>query len=105
MALRSPRSPRSLHSVRSLHVLHSVRSLESLRPLCERAVCGGVLAALVGGASMLFLRSTMQVRSVPERLMEWLLLFVPPGIFEAVLQRLGFDAKGVHLEQALAATL
>ncbi|MBV9597138.1 MAG: molybdopterin-dependent oxidoreductase [Chloroflexi bacterium] len=57
------------------------------------AVVGGLVAALVVAASTLLLRSTLQVRSVPERLVEWLLLFVPPSLFEAVLQRLGFDAK------------
>ena len=57
------------------------------------AVVGGLVAALVVAGSTLLLRSTLQVRSVPERLVEWLLLFVPPSLFEAVLQRLGFDAK------------
>jgi DMSO/TMAO reductase YedYZ molybdopterin-dependent catalytic subunit len=56
-------------------------------------VVGGVLAALVLAAATLVLRSTLQVRSVPERLVEWMLLFIPPSLFEAVLQRLGFDAK------------
>jgi len=42
---------------------------------------------------MLTLRSTLEVRTVPERVMEWLLLFVPPDVFELLLQRLGFDAK------------
>jgi hypothetical protein len=33
------------------------------------------------------------VRSLPERLLEWLLLFVPLDVFESLLQRFGFDAK------------
>ena len=50
---------------------------------------------------MLLLRSTISVRSIPERVMEWLLLFVPPGLFEAMLLRLGFDAKRYGLDAAI----
>ena len=59
---------------------------------------GGLLSALAFGAAMLLLRATLQVRSIPERLVEWLLLFVPPSLFEVVLQRLGFDAKRYALD-------
>jgi DMSO/TMAO reductase YedYZ molybdopterin-dependent catalytic subunit len=54
---------------------------------------------------MLLLRSTIGVRSIPERLMEWLLLFVPPGAFEAMLQRFGFDAKRYALWASVATLL
>jgi len=57
------------------------------------ALLGGLLATLATGGVMLVLRSEAQVRSVPERLLEALLLFVPPDVFEAGLQRFGFDAK------------
>jgi DMSO/TMAO reductase YedYZ molybdopterin-dependent catalytic subunit len=57
------------------------------------AVVGALVAALVGGGGMLLLRSSLQVRSVPERLMEWILLFVPPGVLESGLQLMGFEAK------------
>src|SRR6476620_9851267 len=70
-----------------------------------RAVVGGLIAALVLAASTLLLRSTLQVRSVPERLVEWLLLFVPPSLFEAGLQRLGFDAKTYALYLTIQAIL
>ncbi|MBV8714028.1 MAG: molybdopterin-dependent oxidoreductase [Chloroflexi bacterium] len=66
---------------------------------------GGVAAALVFGLGMLLLRSTVGVRSIPERLMEWLLLFVPPGLFEAILQRFGFDAKRYGLDAAVLLAL
>jgi DMSO/TMAO reductase YedYZ molybdopterin-dependent catalytic subunit len=39
------------------------------------------------------LRSIWQVRTLPERVMEWLLLFVPLDLFEKGLQQLGTDAK------------
>jgi DMSO/TMAO reductase YedYZ molybdopterin-dependent catalytic subunit len=65
------------------------------------AFVGGLLAALTSGAVMLLLRSSLQVRSVPERLLEWMLLFLPPGLFEATLQRFGFDAKHYGLDAAV----
>src|SRR5438067_7901123 len=54
---------------------------------------GGFAAAIAVGLIMWLLRSTLQVRSVPERLLEWLLLFVPLDVFEAGLQQFGFSAK------------
>ena len=65
------------------------------------AIVGGLAASLVFGIGMLLLRSTLGVRSIPERLMEWLLLFVPPGLFEAMLQQFGFDAKRYGLDAAV----
>ena len=69
------------------------------------AAVGGIAAALVLGAGMLFLRSTAGVRTIPERVMEWLLLFVPTGLFEATLQRFGFDAKRYGLDAAVLVML
>jgi len=69
------------------------------------AIVGGISAALVFGIGMLLLRSTIGVRSVPERLMEWLLLFLPPGLFEAMLQRFSFDAKRYGLDLAVVVIL
>jgi len=43
------------------------------------------------------LRQTWQIRTLPERVMEWLLLFVPLDLFERGLQRLGPDAKEAAL--------
>jgi hypothetical protein len=42
---------------------------------------------------------------VPERLLEWVLLLIPPSLFEASLQRFGFDAKRYALYIAIFATL
>jgi DMSO/TMAO reductase YedYZ molybdopterin-dependent catalytic subunit len=42
---------------------------------------------------MYVLRFEAQVRSVPERLLEWLLILVPPDVFETALLRFGFDTK------------
>jgi DMSO/TMAO reductase YedYZ molybdopterin-dependent catalytic subunit len=71
----------------------------------SQAGIGGGVAALVFGLGMLLLRSTIGVRSIPERLMEWLLVFVPPGLFEAMLQRFGFDAKRYGLDAAVLLVL
>src|ERR687894_789464 len=57
------------------------------------ALLGGAVAACATGGLMVVLRNVAQVRSVPERLMEAMLLFIPPAAFEAGLQRFGFDAK------------
>jgi DMSO/TMAO reductase YedYZ molybdopterin-dependent catalytic subunit len=69
------------------------------------ALLGGIIAAVVAAAGMLLLRSVLQVRTLPERLLEWLLLFMPPGQFEAMLQQFGFDAKRYALDVAVAIML
>src|SRR5215471_14484954 len=76
-----------------------------LTPTETQAAIGGAAAAIVFGVGMLVLRSTIGVRSIPERLMEWLLLFISPGLFEAVLQRFGFDAKRYGLDFAILLVL
>jgi DMSO/TMAO reductase YedYZ molybdopterin-dependent catalytic subunit len=57
------------------------------------AIGGGAAAALAAGLGMWLLRSSVQVRSIPERVLEWMLLFVPLDLFESALQRFGFSAK------------
>jgi len=69
------------------------------------ALVGGILASLALGLGMLLLRSTVGVRSIAERLLEWMLLLTPPGAFEATLQRFGFDAKHYALDAAVLALL
>ncbi|MBV9170379.1 MAG: molybdopterin-dependent oxidoreductase [Chloroflexi bacterium] len=69
------------------------------------AIVGGVSASLVLGLGMLLFRSTAGVRTIPERVLEWLLLFVPPGLFEAILLRFGFDAKRYGLDAAVVLVL
>jgi hypothetical protein len=49
---------------------------------------------------MLATRYAFQVRTVPERVMEWLLLFVPLDVFEAGIRRFVFDAKRYTLAAA-----
>src|SRR6266487_6580113 len=66
---------------------------------------GGVAAAVGAVGTMALLRSTLQVRTVSERLLEWVLLLVPPGLIEAGLQRFGFDAKRYALYVVSLATL
>jgi len=65
----------------------------------------GIAAALAAGLVMLVLRSWLQVRSVPERLLEWVLLFVPLDVFEAALQEFGFSAKRYALYLGILVTL
>ena len=59
-----------------------------------------LVAALATLAAMLLqnvLRQTWQIRTLPERVMEWLLLFVPLDLFERGLAQFGSDAKEVAL--------
>jgi DMSO/TMAO reductase YedYZ molybdopterin-dependent catalytic subunit len=69
------------------------------------SVAGGVIAALAAAMAMALLRWTLQVRSIPERVMEWLLLFVPLDLFEMGIQRFGFDAKRYALYAAIVGIL
>jgi hypothetical protein len=75
---------------------------ESRPPRLRPSVAGGLVAAAAAGATMALLRWTLQVRTVPERTMEWVLLFIPIDLFEAGLQRFGFEAKRYGLMGAIA---
>src|SRR5262249_21266930 len=70
----------------------------------ECALGGGaaaISAALVMGAA----RTFAPVRTLPERLLEWLLLFVPLDVFGAAIGRFGFEAKHYALYSAVLASL
>src|SRR5262249_45710853 len=59
-----------------------------------------VIGCIASGAAMLLqnvLRGVWQIRSLPERVEEWLLLFVPLDLFEQGLARFGADAKVLAL--------
>ena len=62
---------------------------------------GALLAGGLAGGVALFLQNVLrdvwQIRTLPERVMEWLLLFVPLDLFERGVQQLGGDAKEVAL--------
>jgi len=57
------------------------------------SIAAGGLAVALMLPIMALLRLTLQVRTLPERAMEALLLVLPPDIFELALQWYGFDAK------------
>jgi hypothetical protein len=69
------------------------------------SVGGGLAAAGVAWAAMRLVRAAFQVRTLPERLLEWALLFVPLDLFEAGLRRFGFQAKQYALAATAAAVL
>jgi hypothetical protein len=59
-----------------------------------------IIAALATTVAMLLqtlLRNTWQIRTLPERIMEWLLLFIPLDLFEQGLAQFGADAKELAL--------
>jgi len=43
-------------------------------------LAGGGFAALSAGILMAWLRSTLHIRTLPERLLEWALVVAPPGL-------------------------
>jgi DMSO/TMAO reductase YedYZ molybdopterin-dependent catalytic subunit len=71
-------------------------TLNRLRP-CLRALLVGASASAVAMLLQNLLRSLWQVRSLPERVMEWLLLFVPLDLFETGLAQFGANAKELAL--------
>jgi len=93
--------PKSMHArlERASHTrLH-------VQPRMRHAFVAGCVAAVVAGEVMLLLRAAIQVRSVPERLEEGVLLVLPLDVFTAGLQWFGFDAKRYGLYAACAAVL
>jgi DMSO/TMAO reductase YedYZ molybdopterin-dependent catalytic subunit len=61
------------------------------------AIAVGIAASLVAMVFQQGIRTAWQVRSLPERIMEWLLLFVPLDLFERGLQQFGAQAKDIAL--------
>src|SRR5260370_8169570 len=68
-----------------------------IRPGRLAALLLGCLASGVALVLQSVLREAWQIRTLPERVMEWLLLFVPLDLFERGVQQLGGDAKEVAL--------
>lgn len=65
------------------------------------AVAVAALATALTLLAMFWTRSAFQIRTLPERVMEWALLFVPPAQFEAIIGQFGFDAKVYALYAAV----
>ncbi|HEY3061679.1 MAG TPA: molybdopterin-dependent oxidoreductase [Chloroflexota bacterium] len=57
----------------------------------------GTIATAIALRLQSVLRDVWQIRGLPERVMEWLLLFVPLDLFERGLQQFGSSAKEVAL--------
>ena len=62
------------------------------------ALALAVPATAVAIALMFWARSAYQIRTLPERILDWSLQFVPIDFFEAGLQRFGTSAKDFALE-------
>ena len=67
-----------------------------------QSIAAGCLATLVAMLLQNSIRGIWQIRSLPERIMEWLLLFVPLDLFERGLAQFSFDAKEVALYGTIA---
>src|SRR5919202_265490 len=57
------------------------------------ALATGLAATASAMGLMQWARAAFQIRTLPERIMEWLLLFVPLETFEKGVQQFGPDAK------------
>jgi len=68
------------------------------------AVAIAATATAVAMALMFWARAAYQIRTLPERILEWLLLFVPLNLFEKGLQTLGANAKDVALDGVIVGT-
>src|SRR5438105_8697268 len=62
-----------------------------------QAVSVGCLATVVALVLQNLLRDAWQIRTLSERVMEWLLLFVPLDLFERGIAQFGADAKEIAL--------
>jgi DMSO/TMAO reductase YedYZ molybdopterin-dependent catalytic subunit len=71
----------------------------------RQSAIGGGAAAATAGLCMGVARWGAQVRSLPERLLEWMLLFVPLDMFGAALGTFGFEAKKYALYAAVLVSL
>jgi DMSO/TMAO reductase YedYZ molybdopterin-dependent catalytic subunit len=75
----------------------------------EQARLGWAACVLAAGSAtavamglMFWARMAFQIRTLPERIMEWLLLFVPLEAFEKGLQQFGPQAKELALSGGIA---
>lgn len=75
----------------------SSRSPALVRPGWASSLAGGLAAALAATGLMFLVRALFQVRTLPERVMEWVLFFVPLDQFEAGVARFGPAAKDYAL--------
>src|SRR3989442_3107632 len=73
----------------------------SWRECAPGGAAGAAAAALCMGTA----RWAAQVRTLPERMLEWMLLFVPLDMFGAALGTFGFEAKRYALYGAILASL
>jgi hypothetical protein len=67
------------------------------------AALAGLAATAVATVLMFWLRGIFQIRTLPERLTEWALLFVPPEQFELAITTFGTQAKVYALYGAVIA--
>ena len=67
------------------------------RPSWRNALLLGVPASAVAIGLMLAARYAYQIRTLPERMMDWSLQFIPLDLFEQGIQNLGTSAKEIAL--------
>ena len=75
---------------------------EPIRMSWGRALGIASVATAAATLLMFWMRSAFQIRALPERVMEWSLLFVAPAQFEAAIGQLGDQAKVLALYASVA---
>jgi len=66
------------------------------------SIMGGLIATAAAMTAMFWLRFAYQIRTLPERVMEWVLLFVSPQTLEEGISQFGANAKVYALYVAVA---
>jgi DMSO/TMAO reductase YedYZ molybdopterin-dependent catalytic subunit len=80
----------------------AVPRLPSARLSWVASLVIAVTATIASMATMFWLRTAYQIRTLPERVMEWVLLFVSPDTLEQGLSQFGAQAKVYALYVAVA---
>lgn len=81
-----------------------VQPVAGVRSSWARTFVFATAAATVATALMFLVRSLFEIRTLPERVMEWALLFVSPTTFEAGIGQFGAQAKVYALYASVAGT-
>src|SRR4029077_8003702 len=63
----------------------------------RNSIVFGIPASAIAVALMFWARSAYQIRTLPERMMEWTLQFIPIAAFEQGIQTFGTGAKELAL--------
>src|SRR5579862_9694525 len=67
------------------------------RQVSLQSLATAIAASFVALGLMFWARAAYQIRTLPERIMEWLLVFIPADLFERGIETFGPVAKDLAL--------